>query len=45
VVPHAVDVCSGIERAPRVKNHRALERFITAVRAASPMTNASLSES
>ena len=41
VTPHAVDVCSGIENAPGVKDHRALEQFISAVRAASPMTNAS----
>jgi indole-3-glycerol phosphate synthase/phosphoribosylanthranilate isomerase len=41
VTPHAVDVCSGIEKAPGVKDHRALEQFISAVRAASPMTNAS----
>ena len=41
VTPHAVDVCSGIESAPGVKDHGALEQFISAVRAASPMTNAS----
>ena len=41
VAPHAVDVCSGIESAPGVKDHRALDEFIRAVRAASPMTNAS----
>jgi phosphoribosylanthranilate isomerase len=41
VTPHAVDVCSGIESAPSVKDHRKLEQFISAVRAASPMTNAS----
>jgi phosphoribosylanthranilate isomerase len=41
VTPHAVDVCSGTESAPGVKDHRALEQFISAVRAASPMTNAS----
>jgi phosphoribosylanthranilate isomerase len=41
VTPHAVDVCSGIESAPGVKDHGALEQFINAVRAASPMTNAS----
>jgi phosphoribosylanthranilate isomerase len=34
VTPHAVDVCSGIESAPGVKDHRALEQFISAVRAA-----------
>jgi phosphoribosylanthranilate isomerase len=41
VKPDAVDVCSGIEKAPGVKDHRALEQFISAVRAANPMTNAS----
>ena len=41
VTPHAVDVCSGIESAPGVKDHRKLEQFISAVRATSPMTNAS----
>ena len=34
VAPHAVDVCSGIESAPGVKDHRDLEQFINAVRAA-----------
>jgi phosphoribosylanthranilate isomerase len=34
VTPHAVDVCSGIESAPGVKDHRALKQFISAVRAA-----------
>jgi phosphoribosylanthranilate isomerase len=34
VEPHAVDVCSGIESAPGVKDHRALEQFINAVRLA-----------
>jgi phosphoribosylanthranilate isomerase len=32
VSPHAVDVCSGVESAPGVKDHRALENFIRAVR-------------
>src|SRR5262249_35931891 len=45
VRPHAVDVCSGIENRPGVKDHRALEQFISAAREASPMTNASLSGS
>jgi len=40
VAPHAVDVCSGIESAPGVKDHRALEEFMSAVRATSPITNA-----
>jgi phosphoribosylanthranilate isomerase len=34
VSPHAVDVCSGIESAPGVKNHRALENFVRSVRMA-----------
>jgi phosphoribosylanthranilate isomerase len=34
VTPHAVDVCSGIETAPGLKDHRALQQFIGAVRAA-----------
>jgi phosphoribosylanthranilate isomerase len=45
VAPHAVDVCSGVESAPGVKDDRALEEFISAVRAASPMTNATRSRS
>jgi len=39
VAPHAVDVCGGVESAPGVKNHKALEDFITAVRAASSSIN------
>ena len=34
VMPHAVDVCSGIESAPGVKNHDAMKDFIAAVRTA-----------
>ncbi len=34
VSPHAVDVCSGVERAPGTKDHCALEHFISAVRRA-----------
>src|SRR5499427_1688356 len=34
VRPHAVDVCSGTESAPGVKDHRKLEQFISAVRTA-----------
>lgn len=34
VTPHAVDVCSGVEKAPGVKDHRAINDLITAVRAA-----------
>ncbi len=32
VMPHAVDVCSGVESAPGVKDHRAIKNFITSVR-------------
>jgi phosphoribosylanthranilate isomerase len=32
VAPHAVDVCSGVESAPGVKDRRAVENFVTAVR-------------
>jgi indole-3-glycerol phosphate synthase/phosphoribosylanthranilate isomerase len=41
VMPQAVDVCSGTESAPAVKDHRALEGFINAVRAAERNTNTS----
>jgi phosphoribosylanthranilate isomerase len=34
VTPHAVDVCSGVESAPGVKNHRAIKNFVAAVRTA-----------
>jgi phosphoribosylanthranilate isomerase len=34
VMPHAVDVCSGVEKAPGVKDHRAIKKFITSVRMA-----------
>ena len=34
VTPHAVDVCSGVETAPGVKNHRAIKNFVAAVRTA-----------
>jgi len=34
VAPHAVDVCSGVERAPGVKDHRLIEKFTAAVRTA-----------
>jgi len=34
VAPQAVDVCSGVESAPGIKDHRALKDFITAVRTA-----------
>jgi phosphoribosylanthranilate isomerase len=32
VMPHAVDVCSGVESTPGVKDHRSIKDFITAVR-------------
>jgi len=34
VTPHGVDVCGGVESAVGTKDHRALEQFISAVRAA-----------
>jgi len=34
VAPHAVDVCSGVERAPGMKDYRTIEKFIAAVRTA-----------
>ena len=34
VTPNAVDVCSGVESAPGVKNHDAIKDFIAAVRTA-----------
>jgi phosphoribosylanthranilate isomerase len=40
VAPHAVDVCSGVESAPGVKDRRALEAFFTAVRTAGSSTSA-----
>jgi phosphoribosylanthranilate isomerase len=38
VAPHAVDVCSGVENAPGVKDYRAIEKFIAAVRTAERFT-------
>jgi phosphoribosylanthranilate isomerase len=38
VAPHAVDVCSGVERAPGIKDHRAIEKFIAAARTAERFT-------
>jgi phosphoribosylanthranilate isomerase len=40
VAPHAVDVCSGVESAPGVKDQHALEKFFTAVRTTGSLTNA-----
>jgi phosphoribosylanthranilate isomerase len=40
VAPHAVDVCSGVESAPGVKDQGALEDFFTAVRAVCSSANA-----
>ena len=37
VSPHAVDVCSGVEKAPGAKDHRAIEEFITTARRAEPL--------
>jgi len=39
VAPHAIDVCSGVESAPGVKDHQAVEDFVTAVRAANSSIN------
>ena len=39
VAPHAIDVCSGVESAPGVKDHQAVKDFITEVRAANSSTN------
>jgi phosphoribosylanthranilate isomerase len=41
VTPNAIDVCSGIESAPGIKDHRALEDLISAVRAADPIASPS----
>jgi phosphoribosylanthranilate isomerase len=41
VAPHAVDVCSGVESAPGVKDHRAIEKFIAAARTAEPLVDRS----
>jgi len=43
VTPHAVDVCSGVESAAGLKDHRALENFIGAVRMAERITSVSSS--
>ncbi len=44
VAPHAVDVCSGVETAPGVKDHRAIQHFVTAVRRAQRPPDASSRE-
>src|SRR5438876_4071961 len=41
VRPHAVDVCSGVERTPGVKDYRAVKNFVAAVRRAERLTEAS----
>jgi phosphoribosylanthranilate isomerase len=41
VRPHAVDVCSGVEKAPGVKDHRAMKNFVAAVRRAERVADVS----
>jgi phosphoribosylanthranilate isomerase len=41
VRPHAVDVCSGVERTPGVKDHRSVKNFVAAVRRTECLTEAS----
>jgi phosphoribosylanthranilate isomerase len=41
VTPHAVDVCSGVEKAAGVKDHRAIKNFVAAVRRAERVADAS----
>jgi phosphoribosylanthranilate isomerase len=41
VAPHAVDVCSGVESTPSVKDQRAIKNFVAAVRAAERFAKAS----
>jgi phosphoribosylanthranilate isomerase len=41
VTPHALDVCSGVESVPGVKDHRAIENFVVAVRKAEHVPDAS----
>jgi len=40
VMPHAVDVCSGVESAPGVKDQRALQHFVAAVQKAQRLQDA-----
>jgi phosphoribosylanthranilate isomerase len=41
VMPHAVDVCSGVEGTPGVKDHRAVKNFVAAVRRTERVANTS----
>jgi phosphoribosylanthranilate isomerase len=41
VTPHAVDVCSGVESVPGVKDHRAMKNFVAAVQRAERVADAS----
>lgn len=41
VTPHAVDVCSGVESAPGLKDHRAIKDFVAGVRAAERLVGVS----
>ena len=41
VTPHAVDVCSGVEKAAGVKDHRAIKNFVAAVRRTERVADAS----
>ncbi len=41
VAPHAVDVCSSVERAPGAKDYRAIKNFVAAVRMAERPVTAS----
>jgi len=41
VTPHAVDVCSGVESVPGVKDHRAIKSFVAAVRRTERVADAS----
>jgi phosphoribosylanthranilate isomerase len=40
VMPHAVDVCSGVETTPGVKDHRAVKNLVAAVRTAERLVQA-----
>src|SRR4029077_6265983 len=42
VMPHAVDVCSGVERTPGVKDHRTVKNFVAAVRRTERVADTSL---